>query len=216
MTQDRHSQLAVRTFEVAGHSYLRDAKGNLVPVESVRPLDLLEDDVVTKILTYAEPLSAEIARFREHTFDDVDAFVALSEQHYGSKRGGMKGNLTFSSYDGLVRITVSVADLVEFDSKLQIAKGLLDECLLDWAADSRAELRAMINLAFNVEQPGRVNRAGLVALLRIESADERWNRAMDAIRDSQRVVGSKRYVRIHRRATITSPWTAVSLDMATA
>jgi hypothetical protein len=48
---------------VNGKPYMPDAKGNLVPVESIRPTDKLQDETVRKILGHARELSAQVARF---------------------------------------------------------------------------------------------------------------------------------------------------------
>lgn len=196
--------------------YMPDHKGALVPLESVKAQDRLQDEVVRKVVGYAVPLSAQIARFREHTFDDVDQFVGLLEQEYGAKRGGSKGNITLTTFDGLFKIQVQVADQITFGPELQVAKGLVDECLREWSADSRAELRAIVERAFNVDNGRLVNRAELLSLLRLEIDDERWKRGMTAIRDSMRTTGTKRYVRIYRRANAEAAWEQVSIDAATA
>ncbi len=155
------------TIDVDGKPYLRDAKGNLVPVEAVKPADLLMDETVRKITGFARDLSAQIARFKGHTFEDVNGLQAL-----------------------------------------------IDECLSDWSADSRVELRALVNKVFNVDKEGQINRAELFMLLRVQIADERWVRAMKAISDSIRVIGSRTYVRFYERATPNAPWNAISIDLA--
>lgn len=204
------------TFEVAGKLYVYDAKGHLVPVESVGAEDKLEDETVRKIFSYAEPLAAEIARFKAHTFADVKAYQALLAQEYGATAGGEKGNVTLNSLDGLLKVQVAIADLVEFGAQLQTAKVLVDECLREWSADSRSEIRAIITRAFSVDQAGKVKRAELLSLLRLDIADERWLEAMRAIRNSMKPVGTKEYVRFYRRATREAPWEAVKIDLAAA
>jgi len=107
-----------------------------------------------------------------------------------------------------------VADRIEFGPELQSAKSLVDECLNEWSNDSRAELRMIVNRAFQVDKEGRINRAEIFQLLRAEIEDERWKRAMKAVRDSIRVVGSKEYVRVHVRDNAQAQWTPVSIDLA--
>ncbi|MBI1407327.1 MAG: DUF3164 family protein [Caulobacter sp.] len=201
---------------VEGNLYRRDAKGALVPDELVKVQDKLEDETVRKVFGYAEELSAQIGRFKEHTFDDVDMLLAVFAQDYSDLRGGQKGNVTLTSYDGLLKVQVQVADLVQFGPQLQTAKSLVDQCLTEWSADSRAEIRAIIQRAFDVDKEGKVNRSELFALLRYEIEDERWLNAMKAIRDSIKVIGTKRYVRFYRRAKTTDAWVSVSIDVATA
>ena len=69
---------------------------------------------------------------------------------------------------------------------------------------------------FSVDKEGQINRAELFMLLRVEIADPRWVRAMDAIRDSIRVIGSRTYVRFYERDVADAPWRSVPLDIAAA
>ncbi len=215
-TENPTPQLPPGQIEVAGAVYLKDAKGALVPIEAVRTQDILQDELVRKIVGYAEPLQAEIARFREHCFDDIDAFVDMLDQQYGAKRGGTKGNITVTTYDGLLKVTVAVADLITYGPELQTAKSLIDECVREWSQDGRVEIRALIDRVFNVGKGGIVDRTALIQLTRVEIADERWERAMKAIRESFKPIGSKRYVQIHRRERPDARWEHVSIDMAKA
>lgn len=202
------------TIDVGGKPYLRDAKGNLVPVETVKPTDLLMDETVRKITGFARELSAQMARFKGHTFEDVNALQALFRQEYDAPLGGAKGNITLTTFDGLEKVQVQVADLIEFGPELQAAKALIDECLVDWSADSHAALRALVSRVFSVEKEGHINRAELFMLMRFEIDDERWVRAMKAIRDSIRVIGSKAYVRFYERGAADERWQTISIDLA--
>ena len=202
--------------DVGGHLYLRDAKGNLVPLDTIKPADLLMDETVRKILDDAKAVSATIVDFKANAFTAVDELQALLAQHYDAKVGGAKGNITLTSFDGCQKVQVQAADLIEFGPELQQAKSLIDECLTEWAADSGAQLRALVNRVFQVNKEGQINRAELFMLLRVEIADERWKRAMEAIRDSMRVIGSKLYVRFYDRPAPTAAWRSVSLDLASA
>jgi len=204
------------TIDVGGKSYMADAKGALVPLEMVKPAHKLEDEVVRKIMGFADELSAQIDRFRGHTMTDLGEFDALLAQDFGVTKGGPKGNRTYQTFDGLMKVQVQVSDFVDFGPQLQIAKRLLDECLNEWAADSRPEIRAVITRAFNTDKEGSVNRAEIFTLLRLDIDDPRWQEAMRAIRDAMRVTGSKEYVRFYRRARVTDRWQAVTIDLARA
>lgn len=196
--------------------YLPDAKGALVPVSLIKPQHLLEDELVRKVMGHAVALSEQVARFKEHTFDDLGAFEALLAQEYGATVGGAKGNKTLTTHDGLFQIKVQVADNIVFGPELQIAKGLVDECLNEWAAGARDEIRAIVTRAFNTDKAGQINRAEIFMLLRLDIADERWQRGMKAIRDAMHVQGSKTYVRCFRRDGFDAPWTPVTIDLAKA
>jgi hypothetical protein len=202
--------------EIGGKTYRKDARGALVPESAIKAIDLLQDEQVRKMVGFARDLSDQIARFKGHTYDDIGAFQALIAQDYGAKVGGQKGNITLTSFDGLLKVQVQVQDQIDFGAELQAAKELVDVCLREWSADSRDEIRALVTRAFQVDTTGKINRAEIFMLLRVEIADPRWNRAMDAVRDSIRVIGSKSYVRFFERPAPDAPWRPITIDLANA
>lgn len=204
--------------EMNGKEYMPDARGALVPVALVKPADKLQDDQVRKIMGFAIGLSEQVSRFKAHTMADLASLDALLEQEHGLvKRGNKgKGNRTYMTVDGLFKVTVQVADYIDFGPQLQIAKGLLDECLTEWSADSRPEIQAIIARAFNTDKEGQVNRTEIFMLLRLDIEDERWKRAMKAIQDAMRVVGRKEYVRFAMRSAPEADWSSVTIDLAQA
>jgi len=204
------------TVEVNGEPHMRDAKNRLVPVSTIDAQVLLEDEVARKTMWFADQLSAQISRFKEHTLADIADFMALLAQNYGASKGGTKGNLTLTSFDGLSMVKLAVADQIAFGPQLQVAKALVDECLNEWSAESHAALRVIVQGAFDTEKEGQVSPAKLFPLLRYEVDDERWKRAMDAVRDAIQIRGSKEYVRFYRRARPTDRWQLVTIDLAAA
>lgn len=202
--------------ELNGRLYMTDARGALVPLGAIKAQDKLIDETVRKIVGYALALSEQIGRFKGHTFDDIGSMQALLEQEYGAKAGGAKGNVTLTTFDGLQKVTLKMADLIEFGPELQAAKKLVDECLNDWSADAGDELRIIVNRAFQVDREGRINRAEIFMLLRAQIDDPRWTRAMDAVRDSIRVIGAKAYLTFHRRTSAEAAWESISIDLARA
>jgi uncharacterized protein YjgD (DUF1641 family) len=201
---------------VNGRPYMNDAKGGLTPVELIKPQNKLEDETVRKIMKHARNLNAQLTRFLGHSMSDLGEFDALLEQQYQSKRGGSKGNRTYMSYDGLLKVQVQVSDTIDFGPELQIAKGLIDECLNEWSSDARPEIRGIVTRAFNTDKEGLINRSEIFMLLRMAIEDERWMAAQDAIRDAMRVVGSKQYIRFYERKKVTDEFRAITIDLAKA
>ena len=196
--------------------HFRDPRGLLIPESLVKAQHQLEDEAVRKVFGYAEQLSEQIKRFRAHTFDDIDSMLGLIAQEYGDQRGGVKGNVTLQSYDGLLKVQVAVADDIHFGPSLQNCRNLVDACLKDWAEGARAELQVFVQQAFDTDKEGNLSRTRLLGLRRLEIADPRWTEAMRALNDSIEVVGSKRYCRFYRRPSTTAKWEAVSIDVASA
>ena len=179
--------------------YMTDTQGRLVPVESIKEIDLCRDDLVKGIVAKATPIRQELAKFKRHAMDDIDAFVDLSAERFGVKLGGAKGNITLMSFDGEYKILRAIDEYTVFDERLQVAKALIDECIHEWSAGARSEIRTLINDAFQVDKEGRVNTKRVLGLRRLDIKDARWKNAMDAIGESLLTVGSKTYLRIYKR-----------------
>lgn len=202
--------------EINGTVYMTDDRGALVPRTLVKAQDQLQDEVVRKVMGYAQDLSAQIDRFKAHTYEDLNGFQSLLESVYGAKAGGKKGNVTFISYDGTMKIQVQIADLIEFGPEIHVAKKLIDECLMEWGATSHAALQALVNKVFSVDKEGQINRSDLFSMMRMEMDDPRWMRAMAAIKDSIRTIGTKQYMRFYTRPSSDAAWQAVTIDLASA
>ncbi|MEN2979969.1 DUF3164 family protein [Tistrella bauzanensis] len=202
------------TFE--GREYLRDGKGGMRAIEVIRPQDLLQDQLVRSEFGWALALAEQVKRFKGHAYEQLGAFDALLAEKYGVAKGGTKGNRSYATYDGLMQIEVRVHDRIVFGPEMQIAKALMDECLNEWAADTRAELRSLVTRAFETDKEGSINRSHVFSLLQIESDDPRFQRGQQAIRDAIRVVGARQYIRYLMRDNADAPWTAVTIDLAKA
>lgn len=199
---------------VGGKKFMADAGGRLVPLDLVKPEHKLEDETVRKIIGHARDLNAQIARFRGHTFDDVNSFVDLLAQQYGGKRGGTKGNVTISSYDGTEKVVIQVQDQLSFGPELQIAKTLVDECITAWSEGSNDNIRALVEHAFQVDKEGKINREALFQLRRLQIDDPQWHAAMTALGDAIRVIGSREYVRFYERSDARAAWRPISINLA--
>jgi hypothetical protein len=195
--------------------YMQDTQGRLVPTEMVKDIDRARDELVRELIAKALPLRRDLATYRQQAMEDIQAFVDLSAERFGQKLGGSKGNVTLLSFDGEYKIMRAIDDYLIFDERLQVAKLLIDECINEWAADSRPEIRTLINDAFQVDKTGRVNTNRVLSLRRLDIKDARWKKAMDAIGESLQTVGSKAYIRIYQRQA-DGGYKQLSLDVCSA
>lgn len=193
--------------------YMENALGHLVPVEQVREMDKARDELVREKVAKVKDMQARLRALKLELMGDISAFVQLSAERYGAKVGGGKGNITLMSYDGRYQIKRQVSETLCFDEGLQAAKALIDECLREWCEKSPGELRAIVDQAFKVDREGRINTNAILGLRRLDIADERWQRAMQAIGDSLQVTDTKAYVRVYERDE-NGRYNAISLDMA--
>lgn len=194
--------------------YMKDGKGRLVPVDTVRDIDKARDTFVRELIGKVKDLSLILSDFKKHCMADIGAFVDMSAEEYGAKIGGIKGNVQLSSFDGAYRVKLVMAETVAFDERLQAAKKLVDECITEWAEGSRGEIKVLVNDAFDVDKEGNICTWKVLSLRRYKIDDDRWKRAMDAISDSLHTVDVKPYVRFYER-NAAGQMVQISLDVAT-
>ncbi len=195
----------------AGHR--KNAKGHWVPEESIRPSDLAIDEFVNETAAAWIELQKRIREFKTKIFGDVQALLDLIAEKYNVKRGGKKGNVQVVSFDGRYKLIVAVADNITFGPELQAAQQLICDCLHTWTQDSGAELKTIVNAAFDVDAAGNVNVGRILSLRRYNIDNENWRQAMKAIADAIMVVGSKQYARLYERNGV-GEYLAVPLDIA--
>lgn len=195
-------------------NYRTNSAGHLVPVESIKPLDILRDDTVRRIVNNAVVVQEQLRQFKATTMSDINAFLSISAEQYDVKMGGKKGNLQLVSFDGRHKIIIQVSDTLQFDERLLIAKQLIDECIHIWVKDSGAHVQALIEHAFQTDKQGNINKGRIFGLMRLNIEDDKWIAAMAALKDSLSVSSSSEYLRLYQRIEQTDQYKQIPLDMA--
>lgn len=196
--------------------FLTDAAGRLVPRENVKPEHLLQDEMVRRLFEKAQALRQQIHDFRVESETEIHCFLSLLSEKYGSTKGGAKGNVSLTSYDGLLRVQLAVNELIAFGPELQVAKELIDSCLTRWTEGGNANLRAVVTDAFDVGKEGKLNISRILGLRRLDINDDEWGRAMQAITDAVTVNATRSYVRFHEKSAPHSGYALLPLDLAKA
>lgn len=204
--------------QIIPDGFMADSAGRLVPVSTIRPIDIERDKLVRDVVAKAKVLSEAMAAFKAAVFGDIEAFVQLSAEQYGVELRGAagKGNISLVSFDGSLKVQRAVSESITFDERLVAAKALIDECITDWSAGSRPEIHALINNAFQVDKAGKINTGRVLGLRRLEISDARWMDAMRAIGEAVQVTGSKSYVRVYERIGSSDQFRPIALDVASA
>jgi hypothetical protein len=193
--------------------YRQNSKGHLVPETMIKPVDILIDDLINTMAGQWKLQKETLAEFKRRSFEEVHALVAAINEQYGVKKGGEKGNIQLFSYDGTYKLIVAVAETITFGPELQAAREMINECLNSWTSDAQPELRTIINEAFATDGQGSVSVARILMLRRYNITDERWLKALAAINDAVRVMGSKQYMRLYERNE-AGAYLPISLDIA--
>lgn len=178
---------------------MKDAQGRMVPVALVKPADRQRDDLVRELFKQFEGIQQAMTDFRTVADRAINAHLELIQEQYGVKKGGQVGNLVMCSYDGSLRIIRAVDKVIAFTDEIHAAKALIYECVHEWTDGARPELRAIVDAAFRQDKQGHLSVDRIVGLLRLEIADDRWQKAMQAIKDSMQVQSTRSYLRFYRR-----------------
>ncbi|WP_310257090.1 DUF3164 family protein [Acetobacter pasteurianus] len=202
------------TMQTVPDGFMQDSRGRLVPEANVRPSDKLQDELVRRLHREAEPVRQFMMDFKRLCFAEIHAFLDLVAEQYSTKLGSDKGNVTLTSYDGTLRVTVAVGNVISFGPEIQAAQTLIHGCLNRWSEGANANLKAVVLDAFDVDKQGSMNVGKILALRRLEIEDEEWQRGMQAISDSVRVDVTKDYVRLHRRPSPDAKWELVTFDLS--
>lgn len=182
-----------------------DAKGRWVPERLIKPIDRARHDLVLELAKREqEHVDATHAHERRQV-EDIAAFVSLSAEQYGVPRGGRRGGVSLTSYDGRFRVVHSFQDQIQLDERITIAKGLIDGFIKDQLPGSSDEIRALVDHAFEVES-GRVSVGRILSLRKIAIDHPTWKQAMQAIADSVHVASTRSYVRVYERVADTETY----------
>lgn len=202
------------TEQTVPEGYKRNQIGHLVPIESIKEIDLARDEFVRGVMKRVQGFADQLEKFKAQLADDIQAFVDLSAEQYDVKAGAVSGRwVPLTSFDGEYRIVREISDVVDFDERLQIAKTLVDECLDEWGQTADSKVKTMLADAFQVNKKGRVNVQKVLGLRKFKFEDPRWKKAMEAIADSLTVVGTKPYYRMHVRDA-SGKYQQINLDFS--
>lgn len=191
-----------------------NTQGHTVPDALVKPQHKLEDDLVRKLISEARTFNDALGKMKLFTFDEVNAFRDLLAEEYDTKRGGSRGGMTFRTYDGSLEVQISVGENIAFGPELEVAKELIDACILRWSEDANDNIKVLVQDAFQTNKQGRINTGRVLGLRSLKIEDDEWKKAMDAIGDAVRKTTSKTYARFYEIDTETGARTAIPLDIA--
>lgn len=185
--------------ETATASFMVNEKGYHVPIDKVKPIDMLRHQQVLKMIQNAKLMRQSMKQMKEALFTDFRDFLDLSAAEYDTEYGGKKGNVSLPSFDGKYKVQIAIQDHIVFDERLQIAQNLIHECIEEWGAGSAQEIMTLVNDAFQVDKEGKVSTQRVLGLRRHNFEHPKWEKAMEAIADAMQVTSSTEYMRFYER-----------------
>ncbi|WP_298978448.1 DUF3164 family protein [uncultured Psychrobacter sp.] len=179
--------------------FMVNEKGYHVPTDKIKPIDLLRDEQVKKMIQSAKLMRQSMQEMKSALFTDFRDFLDLSAAEYDTEYGGKKGNVSLPSFDGKYKVKIAIQDHIVFDERLQVAQDLIHECISEWGASSAKEIMTLVNDAFQVDKEGKVSTSRVLGLRRHNFEHPKWERAMEAIADAMQVTSSTEYMRFYER-----------------
>jgi len=200
--------------DIDGKVFYENSRGAWVPEESIKPLDLLREQVVENIHGKIKKLREGMAKTKQEIIEEIQAFRDIAAEEYGVALGSEKGNLQMTSFDGSIRIMLAINDSLTFTEGIATAQELINQCVSDWSKGGNQNLRLMVDEAFRLDQSGNMDVKRILSLRRLNISDGRWVKAMDIISESLKVHSSKQYFRVHERDNLGN-YRMVDLDIGT-
>ncbi|MDD3466001.1 MAG: DUF3164 family protein [Campylobacterales bacterium] len=202
--------------EIVGQGLWLNRRGEAVDPAYIKPEEKIKDEMVEELLNKAQQMSSQIAIFKQEANDRVESYFELLLQNYNidGKARSKKGNLSLENYSATTKVEIKIAEILDFDEKLQIAKLKIDEYLNDVTKDSPAEIKMLITKAFGVDKKGNVDAKKIFALKSYDIKDSRWQEAMQIIDESKQVSRTKPYIRFYTRASVDDEYKAIALNIA--
>lgn len=193
---------------------MTDAQGQQVPAQYVKPYDRERDRVARRVEKRFRDAHAYIARVKAATLADIAALQAFGSKD-GAGLGGAKGNVQFTSFDALIRVRLDARTMVEFDDRFRQAQELIFQYADELAgATGEQDIVTIIRAAFRPSAGGMLARSRVMGLFRLNIKAEKWQRAMELLKECQFVKSGKTYLYVETRKTSADDYEMIPLDIA--
>ncbi len=190
-----------------------DSKGDAIPVKYIDPIEKKRDQLVESLILKAQKLNKQIIKFKKDSLAEIEKYIRDTEKKYGIKVQTKEGNKILSSFSNTEKIMVKVNKCMDFDDRLALAKALIDECIKRWSKGSDDKIKLLIEDAFRVDKQGNIDKERILSLRKIKIKSKDWQKAMEIIADSIRVVGKRTYI-IFMTKNDKEIWESIALDIA--
>lgn len=202
------------TKNIDGKVYYVKGDGTLVPEDQVRDFDKLRDQFVMAAAEKMLSLRTEMIRAKADIIEDIEAFMEEAGEQHGIQMGGDKGNYTFTSFDGRVRLQYTGNESLRFNEGIYVAKKLIEDYLNDITTGASPAIKKIVASAFKFGQKGADVKA-ILKLREVNISDERWTKAMEIIDQSKVYVQTPRSLRLYVRSKASGKMELVPLDFST-
>jgi hypothetical protein len=177
---------------------MHDAQGNLILLKNIHDTDLMYHDLVLGVAAIWLDMSAKVARFKQHNFEDVTTVLDLLFEKFKVERGGKDGNMQFFTHDRKFKLSIAIQKKIDFGPELQVASKKMQEALEGMTTPASGDLKTIVAGAFNLDS-GKVRVAEILRLRSYKIENPLWNEAMEIINQAILVISSKKQIRLYER-----------------
>lgn len=194
--------------------------GEQLPAHILHPQIVKGDALVREVVALAEKLSELSGHYNNLIFGKVQDFLEETAEAYGET---WKGNTILKSYDGKLSVEIDVQLQKSYDERLQVASEKISNWIdrkLDMVKEPGArkvfeQVSQIAKTALRIDHKGNVDQKKLIQLKKFEfSGEPEWQEAMELIGASERVVGTKRYIRFKKADPETGKLEPIPVDFS--
>lgn len=194
----------------------QNCKGEFIHTDLIKADEKLKDQLVECILKKVKEHNKLLKALKDEINSDIQSYldILLEKYNLDTRSSVKKGNFSFENYSKTQKVQIQMAEKIEFNEKLNIAKAKIDEYLSDLVKEASEDIKVLINKAFEVDKKGNLDSKKILSLRSYNITDIRWQEAMQIIAESVEVVGTKPYIRFYERKKASEGYINVSLDFA--
>ena len=179
-----------------------DPAGQEVPAKYVSAYDKARDRIAKKILALWAAEEDRLKKLKAQTEGLIGEVRKMAAKDSSVKLGGEQGYLQFRDFSGRIIVRFENVKQSEFVERLAVAQQLVREAIDDMAGDvsknaKLAGLRKIAEAAFKPRgRSGKLDRQRVRDIAEVQVDPPKWRKAADIIRECDRVVGHRSYVRV--------------------
>lgn len=200
--------------------HITGPNGELYTRSMLNPQIVKADDVVRKTVKLAEKLSDYVAAVNHSVTNTVLKHLDETAEAHGEK---WQGSTILKTFDGTMQIEIDVQQIRSYDERLQVAAEKIRSWIdrkLELVTDPGArrvfeQVSQIAKTALRIDHKGNVDQAKLIQLRKFEfSTEPEWVEAMQLISESERITGSKRYIRFKKANPETGKLESIPVDFS--
>lgn len=172
---------------------LRDQNGDMIPVKYIPEHDLKRHVMIEEILLAGQDLERQLSEYKSKVVRLTDEFIANMLANNDLDAKTFKGNLSLYNFDKSKLVEINTLEFISFNEKISMARELINDCLEDWVKGSKRELSLLVSKAFKTDKRGFLDTKRILDLLSYDIEDDKWQQAMDIIKESITVNKRKQY-----------------------